>query len=198
MFQRITTYFEEGGNENTEETINATIKALKELEIKKVVVASTSGDSGVKVAESLKNFDIKVIVVGHQYGFTTPPQKFKTENLKRLKELGAEVYLGSDVLTNSIRQRERLGHSSLSIITQILSTLKLKVNIEIVLKATDAGLLSPGERCVSLAGSHSGLDTSVVFDANQTANILEIKMREIIAIPITREKANATYMQNRK
>ncbi|MBM3291743.1 hypothetical protein FJY84_03600 [Candidatus Bathyarchaeota archaeon] len=197
MVQKSITYFEEGGPENTDETISVSIKALNELNIKKIVVASTSGDSGVKVAEALKGSDVKVIVVGHQYGFTTPPQKFKPENMNRLRDLGAEFYFGSDVLTNSIRQRERLGPSNISLITQTLSALKLKVNYEVVLKATDAGLLTPGERCLSLAGSHTGLDTSIVLEANQTANLLLIKMREIIAIPLSREKADAAYMQRR-
>ncbi len=198
MIKREIIYFEEGGSEHTDTTIDASIKAAKEFGIGKIVIASTTGDSGVKAAEKAKGSGIKVIVVGHQHWFTTPPQKFTPENAEKLIALGAEVNIGSDVLTNSIRQKDRLGASPLSIITQILSSLKLKVNVEIVLKATDAGLLQPGERVISLAGSHSGIDTAVVLVANQTANILDIKLDEIIAIPLTREKADASYMQARQ
>ena len=142
-------------------TIDAAKEAAINLGITKIVVASTSGDSACEAAERVRGSGITIIAVGHQNGFPVPGQRFKPENIEKLKMLGCPVCLGTDVLTNSVRQRERLGHSPLSLITQTLSALKVKVNVEIVLKATDAGILTPGERVISLAGSHSGLDTAV-------------------------------------
>lgn len=197
MQTRRIVYFEEGGAEHTDALIDIVREAALELGVKKIVVASTSGDSAVRVAEKLAGTGIAIVAVGHQSGFPVAGQRFKGENVERLRGLGADVCLGTDVLTNSIRQRERLGSSPLSIITQMLSTLKMKVNVEVVLKATDDGFLAPGERVISLAGSHAGLDTAIVFEAQESAKILDLKMGEIIAIPLSREKSDAEYMRRR-
>jgi hypothetical protein len=85
---------------------------------------------------------LEVIVVGHQFGFMTPGKSlFRIENADRLAVLGAKVCLGSDILNNSIRQRERLGHTPISFITQTLIMAKIKVNVEVAIKAADAGLV---------------------------------------------------------
>jgi uncharacterized protein len=190
-------YFEEGGAEHTDTLIDVVKEAAADLGVKKVVVASTSGDSAVRVAEKFIGTGVNIVAVGHQSGFPTPGQRFKVENMEKLRSLGVDICLSTDVLTNSIRQKERLGASPLSIITQMLSTLKMKVNIEVVLKATDGGYVTPGERVISLAGSHSGLDTAIVFEAQESAKILDLKLGEIIAIPLSREKSDAEYMKKR-
>jgi len=199
MIRREVVYFEEGGPEHTDETLDLAFKAAEELGIGKVVVASTSGETGVKAAEKFRGTGVKVIVVGHQTGYPVPGvNQFKQENREKMEALGAEVVLSSDVLTNSIRQRRRLGHSPLSLITQTLIMMRVKVNVEIVLKAADAGLLAPGERVISVAGSHRGADTAVVFEAQDSANILDVKPREIIAIPLSRQRADEEYMKRRQ
>lgn len=199
MFKRETIYFKEGGEKHTEVTLEAAKKTAEELNIKYVVVASTSGETGVKAAELFVDSGIQLIVVGHQRGFPRPSiQQFKKENLDLIQKLGGLVNLGTDVLTNSIRRRQKLGHAPLSYITQTLITMKLKVNFEIIAKACDAGDLPENELCISIAGSHKGSDTALVLLSNDSPNILEIKPREIIAIPLSRQKADAEYMAKRR
>lgn len=196
LYKRETVYFEEGGPEHTDTTIELAFRAAEELEIRRIVVASITGDSGVKVVERFIGSGARVIVVGHQFGYPTPGQsRFRPENMERLSMLGAEVNLGTDVLTTPIRQRESLGHSPLSVLTQTLIMMKIKVNVEVVVKAADSGLLVPGERVISLAGSHSGLDTAVVLEARESPNILDVGVREIIAMPLSRGRADAEYMK---
>jgi hypothetical protein len=199
MIKHTTIYYPEGGAEHTQETLKASLEAAKELDIKTILVASTSGETGVKAAELYKDTGINLIVVGHQMGFPVPKvQQFKPENWERVEELGGVVNLGTDVVTNSIRQRQRLGHSPMSIITQTLIAVKLKVNVEIVAKACDAGLIQPGDKVISVAGSHKGADTSVVFTASDSPNILDIRPEMFICYPLSREKADAEYMAKRK
>jgi len=191
MIKRETVYFEEGGSQYTGITLDLTLKAAKELSIKHVVVSSTTGETGVKAAEKFKDSGVNLVVVGHQTGFPTPGlQRFTPENKKKIKELGGKVNLGSDVLTNSIRMRQRMGHSHLSYITLTTIAMKVKVNVEIVIPV--------GEPCISVAGSHSGADTSVAFKAADTPNILDIRPLYYIAIPLSREKADAEYMAKRR
>lgn len=199
MIKRETIYYEDGGVEHTEATLKAALDTAKELGIKTVLVASTSGDTGVKAAELFKGSGVQLIVVGHQTGFPAAGvQQFKPENWERIEALGGVVNLGTDVLTNSIRQRQRLGHSPMSIITQSLIALKVKVNAEIVAKACDAGLVQSGEHVVSVAGSHRGADTAVSFLAADSPNILDLKPQYVIAMPLSREKADAEYMARRQ
>jgi len=198
MIKRETIYFEEGGEQYTEETLKASLKAAKELDIKTVIVASNRGVTGVKAAEMFKDTGIQVIVVGHQMGFPVPKvQQFKPENWERIEKMGGVINLGTDVVTNSIRRRQKLGHSPMSIVCQTLISQKVKVNVEIVAKACDAGHVMPGEKVISIAGSHLGADTSVVFLANDSPNILDIKPQMYIAFPLSREKADADYMAKR-
>jgi len=199
MIKHTTIYYPEGGVEHTETTLKASLEAAKKLDIKTILVASTSGETGVKAAELYKDKGINLIVVGHQMGFPVPKvQQFKPDNWERIETLGGVVNLGTDVVTNSIRQRQRLGHSPMSIITQTLIAMKLKVNVEIVAKACDAGLILPGDRVISVAGSHKGADTSAVFTANDSPNILDIRPEMFICYPLSREKADAEYMARRQ
>jgi hypothetical protein len=199
MIKRETIYFEEGSPELTDTTLSASLRAAKELDIKTILVASTSGETGVKAAEMFRDTGVQLIVVGHQMGFPVAKvQQFKPENWEKIEALGGVVNLGTDVVTNSIRRRQKIGHSPLSIITQTLISMKIKVNVEIVAKACDAGHILPGDRVISIAGSHKGADTSVVFLANDSTNILDIKPQMYICYPLSREKADADYMAKRR
>jgi uncharacterized protein len=199
MIKRETIYYEDGGSEHTKNTLKASLDAAKELGIKTILVASTSGETGVKAAEMYKDSGVQLIVVGHQMGFPVPKvQQFKPENWEKIEKLGGVINLGTDVVTNSIRRRQRLGHSPMSVITQTLITAKIKVNVEIVAKACDAGQILPGDKVISIAGSHKGADTSVVFIANDSPNILDIKPQMFICYPLSREKSDAEYMAKSK
>jgi len=198
MIKRDTVYFKEGGAEHTEATLRAALEAAEELGVGKILVASTRGVTGVKAAEMYEGKDVRLIVVGHQTGFPSAGvQQFKPENRERIEALGGAVNLGSDVLTNSVRQRQKLGHSPMSIITQSLIALKVKVNAEIIAKACDAGLVKLGEHVISVAGSHWGADTAVSFLAADSPNILDLTLQYVVAMPLSREKADAEYMARR-
>lgn len=199
MIKRETIYYEEGGAEHTETTLRASLEAAKELGVKTILVASTTGETGVKAAEMYSGSGVQLIVVGHQMGFPVAKvQRFKPENWEKIEELGGLINLGTDVVTNSIRQRQRLGHSPMSIVTQTLIMAKIKVNVEIIAKACDAGLILPGDRVISVAGSHIGVDTSAMFIANDSPNILDIKPQMFICYPLSREKSDAEYMAKRQ
>ena len=199
MTPRETVYYDEGGPDHTISTLKAAHDAAKELGITKLVVASTTGETGVKAAEMFKNSGVRVIAVGHQTGFPKQGvQRFTDQNRMRIEALGGAVTLGTDVLTNSIRRRQRLGVSPLSIVTQTLAAVKLKVNAEVVLKACDAELIEPGEHVLAVAGSHTGADTAVSMLAADSANILDLRLQYIVAMPLSREKADREYMAARR
>ena len=72
MIKRETIYFEEGGEQYTEETLKASLKAAKELDIKTVIVASNRGVTGVKAAEMFKARAFRSSWWGTRWGSQCP------------------------------------------------------------------------------------------------------------------------------
>ena len=62
-----TVYFEKPGPKNTEETLNLAKERAEELGIRNIVVASTTGETGVKASEVFKGYNL--IVVSQCYWF---------------------------------------------------------------------------------------------------------------------------------
>jgi hypothetical protein len=65
-----TVYFEKPGVQNTEETLNLAKERAEERGIEKIVVASTTGETGIKGSEVFKGYDL--LVVSHLTGFRKP------------------------------------------------------------------------------------------------------------------------------
>lgn len=85
-----TVYFEKSGPENTEETLKLAKARAEELGIQNIVVASTSGETGVKASEVFKDYNL--IVVSHVTGFRGPnTQEFLPENRETIERNGAKV-----------------------------------------------------------------------------------------------------------
>ena len=83
-------YFEKPGQENTSATFDAVDWALSELDIRKVVLASTRGDTARYAMDRYKGQDVRLIIVPHQYGFG-PGQRFPPEHVERARELGSNI-----------------------------------------------------------------------------------------------------------
>ena len=77
-------YFSEPGEDNTDETLKAAIERADELLIRDVVVASTRGETGLKVVKTFKGYN--VVVVPHVTGMKAPGvQELSEETAKRIK-----------------------------------------------------------------------------------------------------------------
>lgn len=60
----------------------------------------------------------------------------------------------------------------------------VKVCFEIVLMATDAGLVTSGEKVIAIAGTARGSDTALVMQAASTQHLRKLKVSEIICKPL--------------
>ena len=58
----------------------------------------------------------------------------------------------------------------------------IKVCVEIVVMASDAGLIPP-EDVIAVAGTGKGADTAVILKADSSNHFFQIKIREILAKP---------------
>jgi hypothetical protein len=186
------TYFEQPGEENTKAVVAAVKTRAIELGIKEVVLASTTGKTGVAMASALQGTDIKTIVVTHQYGTTTKGQwDMEDEYVQQLNQMDVKIVSASH-LFSGIEKSLSIGTGGISrveIIADILRKLfgkGFKVAVEVVLIAADSGAISMENDVIGIGGTAYGADVACVIRPAHSNNFYDLKIKEIIAMP--REK----------
>jgi hypothetical protein len=186
MMEIQSVYFSEPGSANTEKTLEIVKRRGEELGIKTIVVASTSGETGVKAVQMFAN--CKVVVVTHATGFPTPGvQELIPENRARILENGGMVLTATHAfggVGRAVRRRfntyqvdEIIGHT-LRVFGQ-----GTKVACEIALMAADAGLVRTDEEIISIGGTASGADTALLVKPAHTHDFFELKVKEVLCKP---------------
>jgi hypothetical protein len=181
-------YFEKTGSENTPVCLKVVKNTLRESKYKHVVVASTSGDTGILFSEAVKNSGINLIVVTHSSGFKEPNTIEMPEDIrKKIEKNGTKVFTGS-MLTHSLETSlaSKFGGSYPTLI--IAQSLRRfgegsKVCCEIVMMAADAGLIPEGEEVLAVAGTARGADTVMVIKSATSKRFLDLRVLEILAKP---------------
>jgi len=178
--------FSKPGAQNTKACLEVVLRAIEEKGIKHVVVASTYGDTGLLFAEALKDKEVNLVVVTHNVGFREPGTLEMTEGIrKQLQELGAKVYTGTMVfrgLGAAIKSQFHFSEEALIAQTLRIFGQGLKVCVEIVLMACDAGLIPPQD-VIAVAGTARGADTVSIIKAVPSNMFFNLKVREILAKP---------------
>ncbi|MBN1133441.1 MAG: hypothetical protein JXA38_00630 [Methanosarcinaceae archaeon] len=188
-------YFDEVGKENTDNVVNEAAKRAEDLGIKYIVIASTSGDSAIKMAEAVKDTEIKVISVTHQYGLREDGKwEMSADNLKILKDLGANVITQSHLFSGVERSiSKRLGGASrIDVISDTLRAVfgkGFKVAIEVTMMAADSGHIpvSKDTEIIAIGGTREGSDVALVLRPAHSHDFFSIQVREIIAMPRVKE-----------
>jgi len=183
-------YFEKTGNENTPACLEVVKKALREGRCKHIVVASTTGETGLLFSGEFKSIDLNLIVVSHSAGFREPnTHEMPVETRKKIEKNGAKVFTGS-MLTHSLETSlaAKFGGSYPTLI--IANSLRrfgegAKVCCEIVMMATDSGLIPEGEEVLAVAGTARGADTVMVLKSAASKRFLDLRVLEILAKPRT-------------
>jgi hypothetical protein len=188
------TYFEEAGGENTEAVIEIVIERLKEGDIKSVVVASTSGATGVRFAKALGK-KTKLVVVSTKPGLKKPGVwDFDPKNEKEIEKLGGKVLKATHVLSGLERSftDKFSGISHSEILAESLKTLfspGTKVVVEIAIMALDSGEISPGKTIVigGTGAKGRGADTAAVVLPAYSNNFFDFHILELLAKPYTND-----------
>lgn len=177
-------YFEKSGKQNTEETFQIVKDNLKAKSIKKIVLASTTGESAKLAMEYFKDLDVQIVVVAHQFDFSSKSNRFNKELIMELKSRGHEVHFG----TMLFHTDKLFGSGIPTIIADFLRCFSegYKVCYEIVLMATDAGLLASEEEVIVIAGTSLGSDTALVMQAASTQNLKNLRVHEILCKPVNK------------
>jgi len=199
------TYFEFCGEVNTEKVLELAKKRCEESGIKKVIIASETGRSALKALKIFRGSNIKIIVVTHYPANTWGPKGDIPIGLMRgeyskaretLLRHGAEIVQGTRPFAPVSRS---LGWNSPTPETLIDRTLELfgagtKIAIEVVIIATDVGIIGEGEETITCAGTYKGLDTALIVRTAYSMNFFkDFEVMEIIAKPACRVKNLPEY-----
>jgi len=179
MESRIT-YFEDLRPENTETTFALVRDRAAALGIGKLVLASTTGATAQKALDFFQ--DLKLIVVPHQHGFKRAENPFPPALVRTLRQAGHEVHFG----TMLFHTGDFYGSNAPAVMANLLRCFSqgVKVCFEITLMATDAGLLTTGEKVIAVAGTGRGSDTALVMQAASTQHLSRLRVNEILCKPL--------------
>ncbi len=181
-------YFEKPGRENTSSCLDVVKKSLDKDGYRHLVIATTTGETGLLFSEALQGKGANLVVVTHSSGYKGPNTDEMPLEVKRKIEInGARLYTGS-MLTHSIETAFSSKFNGLYPTIVVAQTLRrfgegAKVCCEIVMMAVDAGLLPEGEEVLSVAGTARGADTVMVIKSAASKRFFDLKVLEILAKP---------------
>ncbi len=181
-----TVYFENPGEENTDEVLRIARGRAEEMGINTIVIASITGKTAVKAMEALKG--VRVVIVTHCTGFVNPnAQEFSEENRTTVESKGGTVLTVTPVFGGlSTAMRKKFKTHALGDI--VASTLRIfgdgmKEACEIVVTAADSGLVRTDEAVISIGGTDGGADTAIVCNPINATDFWDLKIGEILCKP---------------
>jgi len=191
---RNTYYFDAPGAGNTPDAARFAVERARELGIKTIVVASTSGRTALAFLDAMKGADLELVVVTHVIGFSKPGEwEFEEEAAATLRAAGAKIVTGTHALSGlerAITRSSKLGGSSRTeAIAEALRrvvAIGLKVAVECTLIAADQGAIGVDEEVIAAGGTATGADTVCVIRPAHTASFFDLQVREIVAMPRNR------------
>jgi hypothetical protein len=199
MVKREVYYFDEAGEENTQLVLEAVSQRLEAGEIKKVIVASTSGETAVQFARKLKGKAELICVSEAPYRRETGEEWpcLKQEFREELEKLGVAIidktpYIFHSSILEAARWPtifpERLVKETLYCFGQ-----GMKVAVEVALMVVSCGGVTPYEDVIAVGGSGKGVDTAIVLRATYPASVFDkdpakrLEIKEIIAMPTSKK-----------
>ncbi len=181
--------FERAGRKNTRATLEVAFDYAVSNGIKSIVIASTYGDTALKAVELKETksiHNLNIVVVTHNFGFKGEASLEMTEQVRQeLTDKGVRVHTGTmPFRTIGTSIRETLGYSQQDLIANTLRLMGqgVKVCVEIVLMAFDAGMIDDRD-VISVAGTGRGADTACVIGPAPSNKLFELKIRQILAKP---------------
>ncbi len=179
-------YFERPGRENTEKTLKAAAKRSAELGVSNILVATTSGETGLLAADVFRGKNL--VVVTHSTGFLKKDhQQLQPKMRAEIEKTGAKILTCQHAFGGVGRAVQRKW-GTYELEELVAMTLRIfgqgaKVAVEIAMMAADAGLISTREPCVSIGGTSEGADTALLLMPVNAQEFFDMKICEILAKP---------------
>ena len=181
-----TVYFDKKGPANTDETLQLAKARADALNINTIVVASSTGATGVKANEIFGPCNL--VVVAGVAGYREPNKIRMGEESRSLIEGGGGQVLFSGHAFGMLGRAVNRQFGAIQIDELIAHVLRLfcvgvKVACEISCMAVDAGLIRSGEDCIAIGGTGGGADTAIVLKPSNTHTFFSTRILEIICKP---------------
>jgi hypothetical protein len=175
-------YFEKPGRENTEDVMELVLERAESRNIKRIVVASTRGNTAQAFSRAFEEKDTRLVVVPWQFGFKEPGNPFPSGLVDELREKGHQVHFG----TMLFHTTDFYGTNIPKVMANLLRTFGqgTKVCMEIMMMACDGGCIDDGEKVIAVAGTGSGADTALLASAAPSNRMTSVRIHEIICKPI--------------
>jgi uncharacterized protein len=181
-------YFEKPGRENTARCLEIVSGLVKEG-FSHLVVATTAGETGLSFAKKFQGSALNMVAVTHNVGYAGPNQdECPAEARQELTRLGVKIFTGA-ILSRGIEASFMKKHQGVYLGYIVAQTLRLlgqgiKVCVEIVVEACDAGLVPEGEEIIAVAGTGKGADTVAIVQARPSDRFLDVRITQILAKPL--------------
>jgi len=181
-------YFEKPGRDNTPRCIEI-VSGLVDEGFSHLVVATTAGETALLFAKKFKGKGLNMVAVTHNVGYAGPNlDECPAEARQELIRLGVNIFTGA-ILSRGIEASFMKKHQGVYLGYIVAQTLRLlgqgiKVCVEIVVEACDAGLVPEGEDIIAVAGTGKGADTVAIVQAHPSDRFLDVRVRQILAKPI--------------
>ena len=183
-----TLLFQRAGEGNTDATLAIARERAIQLGIGQVVVASSRGHTARKAHALLSSLGIEIIVVTNGHGWKHKGWCMAAKTIAKLREMGMVVHTGVHSIADDVATAFSLrggGRASPELVrdTLFLFGQGMKVAVECVLMAADAGLLDMSREVISLGGTHRGVDTAIVCRPAYARAFHQLRILEILAKP---------------
>ena len=183
-----TLVFEEAGPHNTDATLQVAKERALALGIQQVVVASSHGNTARKTHTLFAPEGIRVIAVSICHSRESKGWTMSAQTKAELAGLGVVVHTGLHALgggVGSAFSEKYGGRAPEEIVRDTLYCFSqgMKVAVECLLMAADAGLLDMGQEVIAIAGTDSGADTAIVCKPAYPRTFHALEIREVLAKP---------------
>ncbi|NHJ25507.1 MAG: hypothetical protein EAX89_13070 [Candidatus Lokiarchaeota archaeon] len=186
------TYFEKAGPHNLDKALEIAKKYAEQLQIKDIVIASTTGTTAEKAAEIFDSKDFNLMVVTHAYYFVNNSirQEFPKDKMDDLKTRGLKFHVGTHAMSG-IERGIRIKNEAWIFVDLLAKMLGwqfsqgVKVCIEISSTICDAGLIEDLNRdIIAVAGTGRGADTVCLIKPAPTSDFKNLRVKAILAKPL--------------
>jgi hypothetical protein len=156
------------------------------LGIRNIVVASSTGRTGVRASEVFKGYNL--VVVTSVAGYMKPNVfRSKLEHQERVEANGGVVVRAAHAF-GALGRAVNRKFGTIQIDEIIAHVLRLfsegvKVGCEIACMTVDAGHFRTDEEAVAIGGTGGGADTAIIVSPRNTHAFFDMKIREIICKP---------------
>lgn len=183
-----TLLFETPGEGNTDATITIATERAQVLGIKQVVVASSHGFTARKAQAAMAPLGIKIIAVSISHSWESVGWAMTPAERAEMSRLGVTVFTGTHALGDDVGSSFTEKHGGRTPEEIVRETLYcfcqgMKVAVECLLMAADAGLLDMRSEVISIAGTDHGADTAIVCKPAYPRTFRELEIREILCKP---------------